>query len=100
MGLEPRTTPVQSPQGNGMAEALGRSIKRDYVRVSPLPDARTALESLPLWFKHYNNLHRTRRSVIVPRVSSLPHVNHSDPVQSFGGNNRLCAPKGPWTNSS
>ena len=57
IGLEPRTTPVQSPQSNGMAEAFVRTIKRDYVRVSPLPDARTVLESLPLWFEHYNSLH-------------------------------------------
>jgi len=57
MGLEPRTTPVQSPQSNGMAEALVRTIKRDYARVSPIPDARTVLESLPLWFEHYNSLH-------------------------------------------
>jgi putative transposase len=57
IGLEPRTTPVQSPQSNGMAEAFVRTIKRDYVRVSPIPDARTVLESLPLWFEHYNSLH-------------------------------------------
>ena len=57
MGLEPRTTPVQSPQSNGMAEAFVRTIKRDYVRVSPIPDARTVLVSLPLWFEHYNSLH-------------------------------------------
>jgi putative transposase len=48
IGLEPRTTPVQSPQSNGMAEAFVRTIRRDYVRVSPIPDARTVLESLPL----------------------------------------------------
>ncbi|WP_376771029.1 IS3 family transposase [Microvirga soli] len=57
MGLEPRTTPVQSPQSNGMAEAFVRTIKRDYVRVSPIPDARAVLDSLPLWFEHYNCLH-------------------------------------------
>ncbi len=34
IGLEPRTTPVQSPQSKGMAEAFVRTIKRDYVRVS------------------------------------------------------------------
>ena len=35
IGLEPRTTPIESPQSNGMAEAFVRTIKRDYVRVSP-----------------------------------------------------------------
>jgi putative transposase len=29
LGLEPRTTPVASPQSNGMAEAFVRTIKRD-----------------------------------------------------------------------
>jgi putative transposase len=37
IGLEPRTTPIESPQSNGMAEAFVRTIKRDYVRVSPRP---------------------------------------------------------------
>jgi putative transposase len=36
IGLEPRTTPVRSPQSNGMAEAFVKTIKRDYVSVSPL----------------------------------------------------------------
>jgi transposase InsO family protein len=31
IGLEPRTTPIESPQSNGMAEAFVRTIKRDYV---------------------------------------------------------------------
>lgn len=57
IGLEPRTTPVRSPQSNGMAEAFVKTIKRDYIRVSPLPDARTVMESLPLWIEHYNSLH-------------------------------------------
>ncbi len=30
---------------------------RDYVQVSPLPDAQTVLKNLPLWFEHYNSLH-------------------------------------------
>src|SRR4028119_487191 len=39
IGLEPRTTPVESPQSNGMAEAFVRTFKRDYAGVSPRPDA-------------------------------------------------------------
>jgi putative transposase len=34
IGLVPRTTPVSSPQSNGMAEAFVRTLKRDYVRVN------------------------------------------------------------------
>src|SRR5512132_3436695 len=36
IGLEPRNTPNRSPQSNGMAEAFVRTIKRDYIGVSPL----------------------------------------------------------------
>lgn len=60
IGLEPRTTPVESPQSNGMAEAFVRTIKRDYVRVSRLPDAETVMQLLPKWFAHYNELHPHR----------------------------------------
>ena len=47
IGLQPRTTPIESPQSNGMAEAFVRTPKRDYVRVSHKPDARSVLEQLP-----------------------------------------------------
>jgi putative transposase len=57
IGLEPRTTPIESPQSNGMAEAFVRTIKRDYVRVSPQPDAETVLRQLPAWLAHYNEVH-------------------------------------------
>jgi putative transposase len=57
IGLEPLTTPVTSPQSNGMAEAFVRTIKRDYARVNPLPDAQTVIENLPVWFDHYNAIH-------------------------------------------
>jgi putative transposase len=60
IGLEPRTTPVRSPQSNGMAEAFVRTIKRDYVRVCPRPDARTVIAQLPVWFEHYNAVHPHR----------------------------------------
>ena len=60
IGLEPRTTPVRSPQSNGMAEAFVKTMKRDYVRVSPLPDARTVIDQLPGWFEHYNTVHPHR----------------------------------------
>lgn len=40
----PCTTPVESPQSNGMAEAFVRTLKRDYVWVSPRPNARAVLD--------------------------------------------------------
>lgn len=60
IGLVPKTTPVESPQSNGMAEAFVRTIKRDYARVSPKPDARAVFEQLPIWFEHYNRVHPHR----------------------------------------
>src|SRR5271154_7278595 len=30
IGLVPRTTPIESPQSNGMAEAFAKTLKRDY----------------------------------------------------------------------
>lgn len=60
IGLLARTTPLESPQSNGMAEAFVRTLKRDYVRVSPIPDARTVMRQLPVWLTHYNELHPHR----------------------------------------
>ena len=44
IGLIPRTTPVSSPQSNGMAEAFVRTLKRDYVRVNPRPNAQSVID--------------------------------------------------------
>lgn len=56
IGMEPCSTPVRSPQSNGMAEAFVKTFKRDYVSVDPLPDAITVIARLPSWFEHYNIL--------------------------------------------
>ena len=60
IGLIPRTTPITSPQSNGMAEAFVRTLKRDYARVSLRPNAQTVIEQLPIWFDHYNRVHPHR----------------------------------------
>ena len=57
IGLEPRTAPIKSPQSNGRAEAFVRTIKRDYVRVSPRPDAKTVMHQLSASINHYNEVH-------------------------------------------
>ena len=57
IGLVPCTTPVQSPQSNGMAEAFVKTFKRDYARVSAKPDAASVLRQLDAWFEHYNSVH-------------------------------------------
>jgi putative transposase len=57
IGMQPCSTPIRSPQSNGMAEAFVKTFKRDYVSVNPIPDAETVIAQLPLWFEHYNTLH-------------------------------------------
>jgi len=57
LGLKPVTTPVSSPQSNGMAESLVKTIKRDYARLALRPDARTVMHQLVDWFEHYNTKH-------------------------------------------
>lgn len=57
IGLVPCTTPIQSPQSNGMAEAFVKTFKRDYARVSAKPDAASVLHQLDAWFEHYNSVH-------------------------------------------
>jgi putative transposase len=43
-----------------MAEAFVRTLKRDYVRVNPRPDAQSVINQLPGWFAHYNEVHPHR----------------------------------------
>src|SRR5690349_6050137 len=57
IGLVPRTTPIESLQSNGMAEAFVKTIKRDYAQVRLRPDAATVIEQLDGWFEHYNVVH-------------------------------------------
>jgi putative transposase len=57
LGLVPCSTPVESPESNGMAEAFVKTLKRDYVRVSAIPDAATALARVDSWIEDYNTVH-------------------------------------------
>lgn len=57
IGLKPCFTPVRSPQSNGISEAFVHTLKRDYVHVSPLRDAATALALIETWIEDYNEHH-------------------------------------------
>jgi putative transposase len=57
LNLVPCFTPVESPQSNGMAEAFVKTFKRDYVRVTPIPDAAAALALIDSWMEDYNTVH-------------------------------------------
>lgn len=56
INLTPCFTPVASPQSNGMSEAFVKTLKRDYIRISPLPDA-DALRHIDGWIEDYNEIH-------------------------------------------
>lgn len=57
IGLQPVTTPVRSPQSNGMAESFVKTIKRDHVAHMPKADRETALRNLAITFEQYNEKH-------------------------------------------
>lgn len=57
LNLVPCFTPVESPESNGMAEAFVKTFKRDYVRVSPIPDAARTLALIDRWMEDYNTMH-------------------------------------------
>lgn len=51
LGLALLFNPI--PASNGMSEAVVETLKRDYARVTILPDANTIFALLPLWIKDY-----------------------------------------------
>jgi putative transposase len=57
LGLKPVTTPVTSPQSNGMAESFVKTLKRDYAKLADRPDSKTVMAQLPKWFDDYNSYH-------------------------------------------
>jgi transposase InsO family protein len=65
---------VESPESNGMAEAFVKTFKRDYVRINPLPDARTALSRIDHWMEDYKNT-RIPGWATAHRESTLRHFN-------------------------
>lgn len=57
LGLTPITTPVCSPQSNGIAESFVNTFRRDYLSRMDLTDAPTVLAQLPAAFEHFNEVH-------------------------------------------
>ena len=57
LGLKPVTTPVTSPQSNGMAESFVKTLKRDYAKLANRPDSKTVMAQLKGWFDDYNSYH-------------------------------------------
>jgi len=57
LGLRLAFTPVRSPQSNGISEAFVKTLRRDYARLTILPDAEAVMRLLPTWFEDYNTVH-------------------------------------------
>src|SRR5690606_16840810 len=57
LNLTPCFTPVASPQSNSMSEASVKTLKRDYSRISQVPDAKAALRLIDGWIEDYNEIH-------------------------------------------
>jgi putative transposase len=57
LNLVPCFTPIRSPESNGMSEAFVKTLKRDYVRITPLPDARAVIGLVNEWITDYNTVH-------------------------------------------
>jgi transposase InsO family protein len=75
LNLVPCFTPVESPESNGMAEAFVKTFMRDYVRVSPIPDAVTALALIDSWMEDYNTVHpHSRLGYLSPRAYILSQL--------------------------
>ena len=74
LNLVPCFTPVASPESNGMSEAFVKTLKRDYLRVCPVPDARTALDQIAGWFDDYKENHpHSRLRMRSPREFRRAH---------------------------
>ena len=79
LNLAPCFTPVESPESNGMAEAFVKTFKRDYVRISPIPNAVSALAAIDHWMEDYNTIHphsrlgyRSPREYILSQLATCP----------------------------
>jgi transposase InsO family protein len=69
IGLIPLTTALRSPQSNGMAEALVKTFKRDYVAKMDRRDAHAVMRQLERAFAHYNEVHpHSALKMLSPRM--------------------------------
>ena len=82
LGLVSCFTPVASPESNGMSEAFVKTLKRDYVRITPIPDAQPRFIASPSG----RGLQREPPSLrahnaLAPRVQKSPLTSPRCPVK-------------------
>ncbi len=54
LNLEPITTPVASPESNGMSEAFVNTMRRDYISGANCSSADAVLAAVPEWIADDN----------------------------------------------
>ena len=81
LGLVPCFTPVRSPESNGIAEAFVKTLRRDYIRITPLPDAVTALGLVAGWIDDYNTVHPHSALAMRSPAKFRAALNPSRPVR-------------------
>ena len=91
LGLVSCFTPVRSPESNGMSESFVKTLKRDYVRVTPLPDAATVLGLVAGWITDYTRSILTPRSACARLPSSAKRLT---PAGLSGGTGALQSQSG------
>jgi len=88
-GLTPITTPVCSPQSNGIAESFVNTFRRDYLSRMDLIDAKTVLAQLSAAFEHFNEVHphsslkmRSPREFRRQRAEQSRHAQPDSPARN------------------
>jgi hypothetical protein len=67
-----------------MAEAFVKTFKRDYVRINPLPDARTALSQIDHWMGRITTLN-TRTPDWLSLTAGVPCFTSTSRVSGLTG---------------
>lgn len=60
-GLKPCFTIAESPQSNGLSEAVVNTLTRDRMNITPLSDAATLFGLIAGWFGDDNHPHSGRK---------------------------------------
>ncbi len=66
LGLKPETTPVTSPQSNGMAKSFVKTLKWGYAKLAHRLNSQTLMAQLHEWFDDCNSYHRHSALGYVP----------------------------------
>ena len=64
-----------------MSEAFVKTLKRDYVRVTPLPDAASVLWHVSAWIDDYNTVHPHSALAMRSPVAFRSALNPSQAVR-------------------